>query len=162
MTAIYRLKISLIQPHYPATKLHRVLEISGNASFYNLHERIFEAFDRWDEHAFQFFISRNKMESFHKLFQDCKEIVMIDAFMDDHDPLSNQDILLHPASTTTLDELNLNEKDYLYYWFDFGDDWLHRIRIEKIFEIEEVPNAGEYFAMVTNYVGKSPKQYPMD
>lgn len=85
------------------------------------------------------------MEGFHKLFQDCKEIVMIDAFMDDHDPLSNQDILLHPASTTTLDELNLNEKDYLYYWFDFGDDWLHRIRIEKIFEIEEVPNAGEIF-----------------
>ena len=55
MTAIYRLKISLIQPHYPATKLHRVLEISGNASFYNLHERIFEAFDRWDEHAFLVF-----------------------------------------------------------------------------------------------------------
>lgn len=81
MTTMYRLKISLVQPHYPITKLHRVLEILGNASFFDLHQRIFEAFDRFDEHAFQFFISRTKMDSFASLFDNCTEIVIIDKFM---------------------------------------------------------------------------------
>ncbi len=160
MPTMYRLKISLVQPHYPITKLHRVLEISGNASFFDLHERIFEAFDRWDKHAFQFFISRTKMDSFGSLFDDCTEIVMIDEFMEQHEDVLGREIQLHPASQTTLDELNLQEKDYFYYWFDFGDDWLHRIRIEKIFEDKEELEQGVYFAAVIKSVGESPEQYP--
>lgn len=160
MTTIYRLKISLVQPHYPITKLHRVLEISGNASFFDLHERIFEAFDRFDEHAFQFFISRTKMDSFGSLFDNCTEIVMIDEFMEQHEDVLGREIQLHPAGQTTLDELNLQEKDYFYYWFDFGDDWLHRIRIEKIFEDKEELEQGVYFATVIKSVGESPEQYP--
>lgn len=160
MTTIYRLKISLVQPYYPITKLHRVLEISGNASFFDLHQRIFEAFDRWDEHAFQFFISRTKMDSFGSLFDKCTEIVMIDEFIEQHEDFLGREIQLHPASRTTLDELNLQEKDYFYYWFDFGDDWLHRIRIEKIFEEKEEPEQGSYFATIIKSVGESPEQYP--
>lgn len=91
MTNIYRLKISLVEPHYPITKLHRILEISGNASFFDLHKRIFEAFDRWDEHAFQFFISRTKMDSFGSLFDNCTEIVMIDELVDQHEDILKPD-----------------------------------------------------------------------
>lgn len=67
---------------------------------------------------------------------------------------------LHPASQTMLYELNLQEKDYFYYWFDFGDDWLHRIRIEKIFETQEELEQGSYFAIIIKSVGESPEQYP--
>lgn len=159
MTTIYRLKISLVQPYYPITKLHRVLEISGNASFFDLHQRIFEAFDRWDEHAFQFFISRTRMDRFGSLFEKCQQIVMIDEFMEQQEDFLGHETQLYPAGQTTLDELNLQEKDYFYYWFDFGDDWLHRIRIEKIFK-EEEPEQGSYFATIIKSVGESPEQYP--
>lgn len=55
-----------------------------------------------------------------------------------------------------LDELNLAEKEYIYYWFDFGDDWLHRIRIEKITQSDD---ADSYRFTVIKAVGEMPPQY---
>ena len=28
----------------------------------------------------------------------------------------------------------LQEKDFIYYRFDFGDDWMHRLCLEKVGE----------------------------
>ena len=50
---IYRFKISLIEYHaVPVNKLHRILDIAGNATFEDLHDLIFTAFDRYDPHLY--------------------------------------------------------------------------------------------------------------
>ncbi len=52
---MYRFKVSLIGPHeQPIGKLHRIIDVAGNAPFVVLHELIFEAFDRFDPHLFKF------------------------------------------------------------------------------------------------------------
>ena len=156
---LYRLKVSLIVPHHPITKLHRILEVSGNILMTDLHELIFEAFDRYDAHAYQFFISHEKMDSFRKLFDHCKEIAILSELMEDSDYLLEQGISLYPTEATRLDDFDFQEKEYLYYWFDFGDDWLHRIRIEKIARSDEVLAENEFIADIISKVGDSPAQY---
>lgn len=132
----YRLKISLVEPHYPINELHRIVEVSGNIRFDELHQEIFRLFERHDEHLWQFFIARGKMDSFNKLFNDCREHVLLNGSWQLDDDLFVSENKIYPTSTM-LDELNLAEKEYIYYWFDFGDDWLHRIRIEKITQSDD-------------------------
>lgn len=152
----YRLKISLVEPHYPINELHRIVEVSGNIRFDELHQEICHLFHRRDEHLWQFFISRTKMDSFNKLFKECHEHVL--------SPTSEQlkdEVFLannkHYPTSTTLDELHLSEKDYLYCWFDLGDEWLHRIRIEKITE-DKISIDGYVFRVIKE-VGQIPLQY---
>lgn len=155
MPNLYQLKISLVEPNYPIRQLHRVLEVKGNANFYELHQAIFDAFDREDdEHLWKFCISRTKCDSLGKLW-DCSETIELpaDPLWDDKE-LRAEDAIIHEPDMT-LDELNLKEKDYLYYWFDFGDDWVHRILIEKINKCDD----NTPIVQLIKKVGESPKQY---
>jgi hypothetical protein len=45
--------------------------------------------------------------------------------------------------------------DVFHYLFDFGDDWWHRIRVQKIYEI----NPGKKHIKLIKSVGESPPQY---
>jgi hypothetical protein len=51
--------------------------------------------------------------------------------------------------------VGLNEKDVFHYLFDFGDDWWHRIRMQKIYEI----NPRKKHIKLIKSVGESPPQY---
>lgn len=151
MPNLYRLKISLVEPHYPINALHRIIDVQGDVNFYELHQAIFDVFERHDEHLWQFFVARQKMDSFNKLY-DCQEQILLPDNFLWQDNFKN--LTLYQPDIT-LDSLQLNEKDYLYYWFDFGDDWLHRIRIEKISQSQDNANK----ITVIKKVGDSPKQY---
>ncbi len=155
----YRLKISLVEPHYPINELHRVVEVSGNIRFDELHQEIFHLFHRRDEHLWQFFISRTKMDSFNKLFNECHEHVLLPSSEQLEDETFLAKNKTYPTSTT-LDELHLSEKDYLYCWFDLGDEWLHRIRIEKI--TQNKTSSDGYVLDVIKEVGKIPPPYGDD
>ena len=43
-----------------------------------------------------------------------------------------------------------------FYWFDFGDDWWHRIEVKSIGEV----TARARYPKVTDQEGESPDQYP--
>jgi hypothetical protein len=59
------------------------------------------------------------------------------------------------ARTTKLEDLNL-EPDHIFgYWFDFGDDWYHRIQVQRI--EHAIPTVT--YPRVIRRVGKSPPQY---
>jgi len=60
------------------------------------------------------------------------------------------------VETTTIGSLGLKEKDSFLYWFDFGDDWWHRINIASI---EDKSPEGKY-PKITVRNGDSPPQYP--
>jgi len=60
------------------------------------------------------------------------------------------------VARTTIDALNLKVKNAFFYWFDFGDDWWHRI---SVVAIEDKASTGKY-PKVVKRVGKNPPQYP--
>lgn len=155
---MYRLKVSLLD--VPVSKLHRVIDIAGNAPFSLLHDMIFEAFDRYDPHLYKFLLTYCETKSTRALF-DCKELVE-DTDMVEASPWADEDDIRHDARTFTLDDAKFKEKDFFYYWFDFGDDWLHRIKVEKIFAIEEDSPGEGFYADIVKSVGESPPQYGED
>ncbi|WP_019673603.1 plasmid pRiA4b ORF-3 family protein [Psychrobacter lutiphocae] len=152
---VYHLKVSLFGYHeQPINKLHRIIEISENSTFEALHEAIFEAFDRFDPHLYTFFITKKDIKGMHDIM-DAPEITNPYSF--------NEDMLFDskPKNTVTtkLKDAKLKEKDVFHYWFDFGDDWWHRIRVEKITSNNRIKKD---FVRITKKVGESPAQYNYD
>lgn len=157
LTTVYRFKVSLFGDRaQPIGKLHRIIDIEENAPFDLLHELIFEAFDRYDPHTYKFLLTRSQVKNTGELF-DCKEEVCDLRFA-----YGYEEVIAHDIFTYTIAEAGLKEKDIIYYWFDFGDDWLHRLRVEKIFTVDDEPEEGSYIAEVMKKVGKSPEQYAED
>ena len=60
------------------------------------------------------------------------------------------------ASKTKIGSVDLAEKDVFHYLFDFGDDWWHRIRVEKIKENENNRKS----VKLIKAIGVAPPQYP--
>ena len=161
---IYRFKISLIEYHaVPANKLHRILDIAGNATFEDLHDLIFTAFDRYDPHLYQFILTREEAKSDYALY-DCKERVLDPYSMEDADMMMDEGDIAHNAATFTLDDAKLQEKDFIYYRFDFGDDWMHRLCLEKIYPLEAAAIGDEPYAVRTqaqaSHQARQPHTFP--
>ena len=113
----------------------RTIEILGRQTLGDLHEAIFDAFDRWDEHMYEFQFgegpnNRNGVRGGLEMSGTIEQ--------------------------TTLDSLGLAVGQSFGYWFDFGDDWWHEVNVVAI---DEEAKAGKY-PRVTKRVGKSPPQYP--
>ena len=158
---LYRFKVSLAGWRaQPISKLHRIIELDGNAPFMVLHELIFEAFDRHEDHLFTFLLTREKVSG--KEIPDCdEEVTFIDDFFDEFP--SQRKKTVHDVLSYTIAEAGLKEKDAIYYWFDFGDDWLHRLYVEKIFTVEDdLPNEEGWLCRIASTVGTSPPQYSED
>ena len=68
--------------------------------------------------------------------------------------LSNKQV--QDASKVKISDLTLQEKTKIEYLFDFGDEWLHEITLEKILDI--FPK--KRYPLVTKKAGQSPPQYP--
>ncbi len=156
---MYRLKISLIGYHQqPIRELHRIIDVAENTPFAVLHDYIFMAFDRFDEHLYKFYLTRKEVKNPHQLY-DCNEtVLMAEDMMYER---AGSDV--NDADVFTIGEADLQEKEFMYYWFDYGDDWVHRIRVEKIFYIEdEDPTGDGYYIDIRKKVGESPAQYDDD
>lgn len=145
----YQLKVSIIG----VPKVYRVIEITEYCTFNDLHMAIFNAFERYDPHLYSFFITK----------ADTKNRTFIINSPEITHPRNTQDIMgfrrkKKSAAKTKIGNADLAEKDVFHYWFDFGDDWWHRIRVEKIEEIENIRNRVD----IVRAVGKAPPQYPDD
>ena len=122
----------------------RTIEILGKQTLADLHEAIFEAFDRWDEHMYEFQFG----EQPHDPDAVRYGLEMGSPFADVDE---STDVRKSP-----LDSLDLEAEDSFFYWFDFGDDWWHQI---DVVAIDEDAKVGKY-PRVTERIGKSPPQYP--
>jgi hypothetical protein len=127
-------------------EVSRTIEIRGDQTLEDLHEAIFDAFDRFDQHMYEFQIGGKR-----PMDPKARRYVVAEAFEDDF----GGGAPAGEASDTTLDSLGLKVGDAFAYWFDFGDDWWHQINVEAI---EEKAPTGQY-PRVTKQVGKSPPQY---
>jgi len=121
-------------------EISRVIEIRGDQTLQQLHEAIFHAYDRCDEHLYEFQFGRRPFDpdGFNYGIPDGKK------------RKGRGD-----ASTTTLDDLELKLHRAFGYWFDFGDDWFHQVQVERI--DQAIPTVT--YPRVIRRVGKSPPQY---
>jgi hypothetical protein len=126
-------------------RVERTILIRGQQKLADLHDAIFQAFDRWDEHLYEFQIgSKQPMEPRARRYGPR---VAIESPFDDG--------LTIDAEQTTIAMLALKLKQFFWYWFDFGDDWWHKITVAAIHD--EVPK-GRY-PKITQRMGESPPQY---
>jgi hypothetical protein len=121
-------------------KISRTIQIRGDQTLDVLHRAIFDAFDREEEHLYEFQFGKGP-----------------------HDPKGPRyqlrgggEARVGRSEQTKIDDLKLIVGRSFGYWFDFGDDWMHQIDVAAI---EDAP-AGGRFPKVTQRVGESPPQYP--
>jgi hypothetical protein len=124
----------------------RTIQIRGDQSLEDLHQAIFDAFGRWENHMYEFQFGEGPMDP------KAPRYVLPGAF--EMDP-GEANPPAGRVDQTRIDSLGLEVDRSFGYWFDFGDDWWHQINVEAI--ENKVP--GGKFPKVTKRVGKSPPQY---
>ena len=101
----------------------RTIQMRGDQTLEDLHHAIFAAYDRFDEHMYEFQFGKGPMDP------KAPRYVLPAAFemeLGDDKPPAGQ------VDQTTLDSLKLKVGARFGYWFDFGDDWWHQINVEAI------------------------------
>lgn len=145
--ALYVLSVMLIEG--PVTEAFaeahpqviRTIEIKGSQTLAALHQILFQAFDREDEHLYEFQVGgRGPQDPNARRYG-------LDTAMDTD--------LTGEVAKTNLNDLNLVEEEIFGYWFDFGDDWWHMIEVKAI---RAKAGKGKY-PKITDRVGPSPPQY---
>jgi Plasmid pRiA4b ORF-3-like protein len=145
---LYVFKVSLSY----SKKIWRRIEILGHQSLDQLHEIIFDAFDRYDQHMYSFYLTKQGSKSRNRFF-DAPEFTHPFALEENFGFADKQ---IQDASKTKISDLPIKEKSKFEYLFDFGDEWLHVITLEKILDI--FPN--QKYPIVSKKVGDSPDQCP--
>lgn len=144
---VYQFRVSIIG----IPKLYRIIEATGNCTFDDLHEAIFEAFDRFDPHLYSFFLTKSDTKDVHSIWK-APEITH---------PQNTEDFIgfgkkKMSTDNTKIGSVGLSEKDVFHYLFDFGDDWWHRIRVQSVIESKNKRKS----IKTIKTVGQSPPQYP--
>lgn len=124
-------------------EISRSIQIRGDQTLEDLHNAIFDAFDRFDEHMYEFQFGKGPNDPKGQRY------VLPHAF-DPHEPNVAGDVV-----ETTIAALGLKTNQAFGYWFDFGDDWWHQINVVAI---DDEVAQGKY-PKVAKRVGKSPPQY---
>ncbi len=121
--------------------ISRIIEIRGDQTLEQLHDAIFQAYDRWDQHLYEFQFGKRPYDPDGPNYGVGEE-----------PPEKKKP---GDARTTRLDDLDLKAGRGFGYWFDFGDDWYHQVQVERI--EQAIPTVT--YPRVIKRVGKSPPQY---
>ncbi len=150
--SLYTLQVFLITgpiteefvKHNPVVS--RTIEIRGDQTLADLHETIFDAFDREEEHLYEFQFKGAGPED-----PEAEHYVS--------PPMAGEVEESEAAGITTetkIGSLDLKVGEPFGYWFDFGDDWWHQINVVSI--KGNIPKGN--YPKITDRVGESPPQYP--
>jgi len=149
--AIYLFKVALDYNK----RIYRQIEILDTQTLEDLHEIIYRAFDRYDEHLYSFYLTKKPVRSIATR-RKAPEFTDPIAIGDDDFFLFGKRREKYDASKTKIMDLGLEEKDKMYYLFDFGDEWWHEITLLSIIET----NRKQGLPRIVKKVGASPPQYP--
>ena len=123
-------------------KVSRKIEIQGHQTLEQLHKRIFEAFDREEEQAYEFQLDRESAYPDRRYVkseieeQEADECGLVE--------------------DTSIQELKLNQGDVFGYLFDYNDLWIHQVKVLSIKDQQE----GAVYPRLVEKLGNSPPQYP--
>jgi len=145
---IYVLKVALDG----CRRIWRRIAIRGDQTLGDLHQEIFDAFERYDEHLYTFYLAPKTVKltraSAYRNGKRYSHPGALDNLW--HGEAKN-------AEETTIASLCLSEKQVILYLFDFGDDWWHVITVEKV---DADPATAAYYPSVIAERGEAPAQYP--
>jgi hypothetical protein len=134
-----------VRASYRGKRYCRTIQIRSDQTLADLHDAIFMAFDREEEHLYEFqFGGKVPHDPAATTFQPRE--AMQGPFASGHGG---------DARAALIGGLGLSAGDIFGYWFDFGDDWMHQIHVVSI--DPECPK--ERLSRVISRVGKSPPQY---
>lgn len=152
--ALYHIKVTLIEG--PMTEKYmranpeppsRVIAIKGSQTLEDLHYAIFEAFDRFDPHMYEFQFGAKKPMARAATRYGIVSDDEIGPFWDPE---------LKDASAATIASMELKINEPFFYWFDFGDDWMHELRLVATNQTSDALS----YPIVIRKDGESPPQYP--
>jgi hypothetical protein len=126
----------------------RSIAVRGDQTLECLHEEVFRAFGRFDDHLYSFYFPkapRRRGPAFRP-----KEYVAPLSF-EDSGPGGQR----FNAATTTLDALHLKVGQTFEYLFDYGDSWWHLIEVQRVGPV----TAGRKYPELVGKRGQSPAQY---
>jgi hypothetical protein len=129
---------------YEGKVISRKIQILGEQTLHELHEAIFDAYDRFEEHLYEFNLGEGP--------RDRSEVYFYSGGWDAGDEGAGD------PEETTIDSLDLEVGQRFGYVFDMGDYWEH---VVEVITIEEGSVKGRY-PRVIEKAGASPPQYPDD
>jgi len=136
-----KLKIECVRGMYLEDKCVRVLAMDDSASLLDLHEMIQDAVSFDCDHPFEFYIANSASPLAERTWVT---------------PAEDWDEKVDAFESTQLKDIWPLGRKKLYYWFDFGDDW--------IFEIKKMRSSKADASLATpqilEKVGPDPAQYP--
>ena len=143
---IYRLKVTLVGgPPWSSPNTWRTIEIKGSQTLDRLHRAIFRAYERWEEHLYSFYMSRDRGDG-------SQEYAAPGLFEDNDFPLGGKP---RHAASTRLDQLGLTAGRKFSYMFDYGDGWEHKV---EVLSIKQQEPEGRYPRIIERH-GESPPQH---
>ena len=145
--ALYVLEVNLVDGPLTESfvrknpRIARTILIKGAQSLQDLHNIIFDAFEREEEHLYEFQVGGDGPDD-----PDCQRYGL--ASIPELDYAGD-------VTQTCINDLNLEKGEMFGYTFDFGDDWWHVIEVKGI---RSKSPQGEY-PKITSREGQSPPQY---
>ena len=130
----------------------RTIELRSDQTLNQLHRAIFDAFERWDDcHLSEFHLGPRPGDRHAERY-------VLPFVFDDPDRFDEP----KPAGSMTavrLGTLGPKVGRVFWYWYDFGDNWYHEVRVVTVGETAP----GLRYPRVVASVGASPPQYlPLD
>ena len=123
----------------------RTIEIRGDQTLAELHKLLFKAFDREEEHLYEFqFKGEGPMDP------------QAERYVSPWAVSNGEELEADGISTEVkIGSLDLEVDEPFGYWFDFGDDWWHQVNVISI--KEHIPTGN--YPRIIERVGESPPQY---
>ena len=142
---VYTFKVYLGKKLKKRPRVWRTIAIRGDQTLDDLHNAIFDAFDRWDEHLYSFYLRGEE-------FTAPAEEPAVPGLFAGLFGSPGKD-----AGEAVVNELGLGVGDWFTYLFDFGDEWWH---VVELVGTEEKGGLGAEYPVVLERRGESPPQYP--
>lgn len=156
--SVYVFRVELVDD----TKIWRRIALRGGQTLHDLHNAIFDAFDREEEHLYSFYIPPTEVKSKSvRKFTDFPEFTHPYALEDGLTMMLGMFARAEPpqdAARTAIQTLGLSQKHRFLYLFDFGDEWLHWITVEQT---DGKADDNSYPRILDRH-GESPAQYGDD
>ncbi|WP_290650492.1 SEC-C metal-binding domain-containing protein [Aquisalimonas sp.] len=145
---VYRVKVILIRMGLRgmSEEISRTFEIEGNHTLFNLHMDIQYAFDWDNDHLFSFYFGGKLFDTENEY--SCSPVG--DHFVSDMGAPSKS------AEKTQIRDLGLAAGSTFLYLFDYGDELVHEVVVEKIRDRDD---GDKKLPTVVSEIGTPPPQY---
>jgi len=139
---IFKLKIECVRGLYLKNECIRIIAMDDSASLLELHDMIQDTVSFGRDHPFEFYTANSGSPWANKNW-----ITLVESWEEKE----------HVFHRTKLKDIWPLGRKKLYYWFDFGDDWIFEIRKMRSIKADALISSPQ----LLEQIGPNPEQYPV-